>query len=95
MLNPSLLPFLTLGKKHDLPVWIRKEYASLVAEYVYEHPSYDNVMVLLSDEDEEISHEVLTLPMLPKSFRNVHTVHATHRMEISEEIGDMIKKFLG
>ena len=95
MLNPSLLPFLTLGKKHDLPVWIRKEYASLVAEYVYEHPSYDNVMVLLSDEDEEINHEVLTLPMLPKSFRNVHTVHATHRMEISEEIGDMIKKFLG
>ena len=52
-------------------------------------------MVLLSDEDEEINHEVLTLPMLPKSFRNVHTVHATHRMEISEEIGDMIKKFLG
>ena len=68
MLNPSLLPFLTLGKKHTryLRV-IRKEYASLVAEYVYEHPSYDNVMVLLSDEDEEINHDVLTLPMLRRA----------------------------
>lgn len=95
MLNPCLLPFLTLGEKHDLPVWIRKEYASLVAEYVYEHPSYDNEMILFADEDEEINHEVLTLPLLPKNFRNVHKVHATHRMEISEEIGEMIKKFLG
>ena len=72
MLNPSLLPFLTLGKKHDLPVWIRKEYASLVAEYVYEHPSYDNVMVLLSDEDEEINHEVLTLPMSEELQKRPH-----------------------
>lgn len=95
MLNPSLLPFLTLGKRYDLPIWIRKEYASLVAEYVYEHPSYDYVMVLLSDEDEVINHDVLTLPMLPKNFRNVHKVRGTHRMEISGEIGDMIKKFLG
>ncbi len=94
MLNPSLLPFLTLGKKYDLPVWIRKEYASLVAEYVYEHQSYDNVMVLLADEDEEINHDVLTLPMLPENFRNVYKVHATHKMEINGEIGDMIKKFL-
>ena len=95
LLNPCLFPFISLGRKHDLPVWIRKEYASLVAEYVYEHPNYDHIMVLLSDEDEEINHDVLTRPMFPKQFRNVHTVHATHQMEITGEIGDMIKKFFG
>lgn len=95
LLNPCLFPFLSLGSKYDLPVWIRKEYASLVSEYVYEHPNYDNMMVLLSDEDEELNHDVLTRPMFPKHFRNIETVRATHRMDIDEEIGEKIKKFFG
>lgn len=95
LLNTCFFPFLSLGGKYDLPIWVRKEYASLVGEYVYEHPNFDNIMVLLSDKDEEINHDVLTRPMLPKQFRNVYTVHATHRMDIDEPIGNLIKKFLG
>lgn len=93
LLNPCFFPFLSLGGKHDLPIWVRKEYASLLSEYVYEHPNFDNIMVLLSDDDEELNHNILTKPMLPKQFRNVYTVHATHRMDIDGPIGDLIKKF--
>ncbi len=95
LLNPCFFPFLSLGAKHDLAVWLCKEYATLVAEYSYEHASYDNIMVLLADNDEEINHDILTRPMLPKNFRNLETVRASHRMEIDEAIGEKIKKFLG
>ncbi len=93
LINPCFFPFISLGSKYDLPVWMRKEYASMASEYIYEHQSYENIMVLLSDEDEEINHDVLTRPMLPKQFRNIDTVHAAHRMEIDEVIGEKIKKF--
>ena len=95
MLNPSLLPFLTLGKN----TIFRSGYARNTPR---SWPSTSTSIRATTTSwscsptrTREINHDVLTLPMLPKSFRNVHKVHATHRMEISDEIGDMIKKFLG
>jgi hypothetical protein len=61
-------------------------------QFDYGIDNLDNLHVIIGDSDETINHEILTKPLLPKYFKNLHTIRGgTHRLEMTAEVENIFK----
>lgn len=94
LLNPSLMPFVTLRNNDYFSGTRLMPFIKLFGEYMRE-AEYYNFNAILSLNDEVINHEELTLPILgSKDSSNIYFVDSDHRMAVTEEIGELIEKLI-
>ena len=105
LINPSLAPFLTLrGHLNDNQC---QAYLNMLAKYAYEDEygydcehgyRYDNrecLNVIIGDSDELIDHEILTKPLLPPRFKNLHTIPGgTHHLDMTPEVENIFRSVI-
>jgi predicted esterase YcpF (UPF0227 family) len=101
LLNPSLLPFMTLRKNHDLPLWICKNYLDIISRYIYDkdedyltYGGRNNLYVIIGDQDEIIDHKNMTIPLLPDNNQIYIIKGGTHRLEITSEVENILKSII-
>jgi predicted esterase YcpF (UPF0227 family) len=97
LVNPSLAPFLTL--REHLPKRHCQAYLDLVARYTYaddsEHGNYKRLHVIIGDSDELIDHRSITIPLLPRYFKNLYTIRdGAHRLDMTPEVEDIFKRVI-
>jgi predicted esterase YcpF (UPF0227 family) len=92
LINPSLIPFVTLTKNNRLDFNLAKKYSELFGIYMYgiELP---NVEVIVGDSDEVINHENITKNLIPcKTFYYIK--NGKHQLEINTELELIFKGLL-
>ncbi|MDR2801112.1 MAG: hypothetical protein LBB52_07600 [Desulfovibrio sp.] len=95
LINPALAPFLTLRGHIDC-----RAYLGLFARLAYKDDGISagegELHVIIGDSDELINHELLTKPLLPPAFNRFHLIRGgTHRLELTPEVGVILKSILG
>lgn len=79
LINPSLVPFLTLNQNHKIDPHICRGFAALFGRYMY---MAENFVIIVGDQDEVIDHRNLTQPLFPtKEF--FHIKDGCHQLDMS------------
>jgi hypothetical protein len=96
LFNPALEPYLNLKNVFGVPSHIVDKYFELFVNNVYPRDHFlGNLHVFIGDNDNVISHDYVTKNILPKDFKNIHTISAGHEIDIfsiEKEIKNIIKK---
>lgn len=91
LLNPSLMPFINLAKKENVSFNNINKYIEIFGKYVGK-ANYNNLNVIIGKNDEIIDHKNITSVLIPNLKYNY--VNSDHRMEITNEIGNLIKDII-
>jgi predicted esterase YcpF (UPF0227 family) len=101
LINPSLVPFLTLRKNHALPFWICQKYLEIFTRYIYDddedyliYGGSNNLYVIIGGQDEVIDHENMTIPLLSNNNQIYIVKDGNHRLEITSEVEDILKSII-
>jgi predicted esterase YcpF (UPF0227 family) len=99
LINPSLLPFITLRKNHEIPLWICKNYLDIFSRYIYDKDEdyylygRKNLYSILGDNDEVIDHKNMTIPLLPND--QIYMIKdGMHQLKINSEIECILKSII-
>ena len=95
LINPSLAPFLSL--REYLSDSQCQDYLDLLARYAYDDDSGNReyLHVIIGDSDEVINHEILTKPLLPRRFKNLHSIAGgTHRLDMTPEVENIFRSVI-
>ncbi len=86
LINPSLCPFLTL-QKYDIPNWLIKKYLFIFNMYALDEDFFgNNLNIVLGKHDNVINHDLLTVPLIPKEFKNIkYYPKMEHRLTKTEK----------
>lgn len=96
LVNPSLMPFVTL-RKYDVPMAALRRYFEHF-EPTFEHFTSgrpdERLHVIYGDADEVIAHDAITLPLLPDGVNTYRIEGGDHRMPVEGKFAETMKKII-
>ena len=90
LINPSLLPFITLKGFHDVDTELCRWYAEFMAEYLYK-ADLSKITALLAEDDELLDHSYTRVIL---SGARLYTITGGHRPEITGETARLLRESL-
>lgn len=92
LINPSLMPFINLFTKYNTSQVICKKYIEIFNKYIY-LPDSSKFEIIISNNDEIINHDSITKTVIGNG-KYINIVEGTHKMELTDEVKDVIRNII-